>query len=45
MAASFLLKPSSVETESEEYRSHNDTESDLEVSEKDVIIDDVNTVS
>lgn len=45
MAASFLLKPSSVETESEEYRSHNDTESDLEVSEKDVVIDDVNMVS
>ncbi|XP_014192343.1 oogenesis-related isoform X3 [Haplochromis burtoni] len=36
-------EPSSVETESEEYRSHNDTESDLEVSEKDVVIDDVNT--
>lgn len=41
----FFLKPSSVETESEEYRSHNDTESDLEVSEKGVVIDDVNTVS
>lgn len=41
----FFLKPSSVETESEEYRSHNDTESDLEVSEKDVVIDDVNMVS
>ncbi|XP_013764781.1 oogenesis-related isoform X2 [Pundamilia nyererei] len=38
-------EPSSVETESEEYRSHNDTESDLEVSEKDVVIDDVNMVS
>ncbi|XP_031582669.1 oogenesis-related isoform X2 [Oreochromis aureus] len=36
-------EPTSVETESEEYRSHNDTESDLEVSEKGVVIDDVNT--
>lgn len=41
----FFLKPSSVETESEEYRSRNDTESDLEVSDKGVVIDDVNTVS
>ncbi|XP_030584179.1 oogenesis-related [Archocentrus centrarchus] len=35
-------EPSTVETESEEYRLHNDTESDLEVSEKGVIIEDVN---
>lgn len=39
-----VLKPSSVETESDEYRSHNDTESDLEVSEDGVIIEDVNKV-
>ncbi|KAG7514311.1 hypothetical protein JOB18_030366 [Solea senegalensis] len=36
-------EPSSVETESEEYRSHNNTESDIEVQEKGVvIIQDVN---
>lgn len=33
-----LLQPSAVETDSEEYRSHNHTESDIEV-EKDVIQD------
>lgn len=32
------LQPSTVETESEEYRSHNNTESDLEVEEKDVVV-------
>nr|XP_020479883.1 uncharacterized protein LOC109974172 isoform X2 [Monopterus albus] len=38
-------EPSTVETESEEYRSHNDTESDLEVHEKCmVIIEDVKDV-
>uniref|UniRef100_A0A7N6FKL7 Oogenesis-related gene n=1 Tax=Anabas testudineus TaxID=64144 RepID=A0A7N6FKL7_ANATE len=37
-------EPSTVETESEEYRSHNDTESDIEVQEKGmVIIKDVKT--
>ncbi|XP_035509947.1 oogenesis-related [Morone saxatilis] len=37
-------EPSTVETESEEYRSHNDTESDIEVQEKGVIIiEDVKT--
>ncbi|XP_040896745.1 oogenesis-related [Toxotes jaculatrix] len=36
-------EPSSVETESEEYRSHNNTESDIEVQGKGVIIEDVNT--
>ncbi|XP_074523744.1 oogenesis-related [Halichoeres trimaculatus] len=37
-------EPSTVETESEEYRSHNNTESDLEVQEKgEVIIEDVDT--
>ncbi|XP_044217024.1 oogenesis-related isoform X2 [Thunnus albacares] len=37
-------EPSTVETESEEYRSHNNTESDIEVQEKGVvIIEDVNT--
>ncbi|XP_076009298.1 oogenesis-related [Genypterus blacodes] len=36
-------EPSSVETESEEYQSHNNTESDIEVHEKGmVIIEDVN---
>lgn len=39
------LQPSTVETESEEYRSHNNTESDIEVPEKGlVVIEDVNTV-
>ncbi|TKS74477.1 hypothetical protein D9C73_008560 [Collichthys lucidus] len=37
-------EPSTVETESEEYRSHNNTESDLDIQEKGVvIIEDVNT--
>ncbi|XP_062280241.1 oogenesis-related [Scomber scombrus] len=37
-------EPSSVETESEEYCSHNNTESDIEVQDKGaVIIEDVNT--
>lgn len=40
-----ISQPSTVETESEEYRSHNDTESDIEVQEKDMVrIEDVNTV-
>lgn len=39
------FQPSTVETESEEYRSHNNTESDLDIQEKGVvIIEDVNTV-
>lgn len=34
-----------METESEEYRSHNSTESDIEIKEKGlVVIEDVNTV-
>ncbi|XP_041791303.1 oogenesis-related [Chelmon rostratus] len=38
-------EPSTVETESEEYRSHNNTESDIEIQEKGVVvIEDVNTV-
>ncbi|XP_029286024.1 oogenesis-related [Cottoperca gobio] len=36
-------EPSSVETESEEYRSQNDTESDLEIQGMNVIIEDVDT--
>ncbi|XP_061539512.1 LOW QUALITY PROTEIN: oogenesis-related [Phycodurus eques] len=36
-------EPSSVETESEEFRSHNNTESDIEVHDKGVIIIDVET--
>ncbi|XP_072245825.1 oogenesis-related [Leuresthes tenuis] len=36
-------EPSSVETESEEYASHNNTESDLEVPGKGIVIEDVNT--
>ncbi|XP_049443213.1 oogenesis-related isoform X1 [Epinephelus fuscoguttatus] len=36
-------EPSTIETESEEYRSHNNTESDIEVQEKGVVIEDVNT--
>lgn len=40
-----ISQPSTVETESEEYCSHNNTESDIEVQEKGlVIIEDVNTV-
>ncbi|XP_042339849.1 oogenesis-related [Plectropomus leopardus] len=34
-------EPSTVETESEEYRSHNSTESDIEVEGKGVVIEDV----
>ncbi|KAK5870098.1 hypothetical protein PBY51_024759 [Eleginops maclovinus] len=36
-------EPSSIETESEEYCSHNNTESDIEMQGKTVIIKDVNT--
>ncbi|KAF0042265.1 hypothetical protein F2P81_005797 [Scophthalmus maximus] len=36
-------EPSSVETESEEYRSHNNTESDIEVQGK-IVIEDVNVL-
>ncbi|TNM87377.1 hypothetical protein fugu_005598 [Takifugu bimaculatus] len=39
-------EPSTVETESEEYRSHNNTESDIEIQEKSlVVIQDVNTMA
>ncbi|XP_058615592.1 oogenesis-related isoform X2 [Onychostoma macrolepis] len=37
-------EPSAVETDSEEYRSHNDTESDLEVEKGVVVIKDLETV-
>ncbi|XP_056615327.1 oogenesis-related isoform X1 [Triplophysa dalaica] len=37
-------EPSALETDSEEYRSHNDTESDLEVEKGVVVIKDVDTV-
>ncbi|XP_071343655.1 oogenesis-related isoform X2 [Trachinotus anak] len=36
-------EPSTVETESEEYCSHNNTESDIEVQGKGVVIEDVST--
>ncbi|XP_070689002.1 oogenesis-related [Pempheris klunzingeri] len=36
-------EPSTIETESDEYRSHNNTESDIEVQGKGVVIEDVNT--
>ncbi|XP_035863550.1 oogenesis-related isoform X3 [Sander lucioperca] len=36
-------EPSTIETGSEEYCSHNDTESDIEVQENIVVIEDVNT--
>ncbi|XP_010775566.1 oogenesis-related [Notothenia coriiceps] len=36
-------EPSSIETESEEYCSHNDTESEFEMQGKAVLIEDVNT--
>ncbi len=40
-----LSQPSTVETESEEYRSHNSTESDIEVQAQGVVvIEDVSTV-
>lgn len=45
MRACVCFQPSTVETESEEYRSHNSTESDLDMKEKGlVVIQDVNTV-
>ncbi|KAK7137065.1 hypothetical protein R3I93_017206 [Phoxinus phoxinus] len=37
-------EPSGVETDSEEYRSHNDTESDLEIEKGVVVIKDLETV-
>uniref|UniRef100_A0A3P9JR59 Oogenesis-related gene n=1 Tax=Oryzias latipes TaxID=8090 RepID=A0A3P9JR59_ORYLA len=37
-------EPSSVETDTEEYASHNHTESDLELSGRDLVIEDVQTV-
>ncbi|KAL1251285.1 hypothetical protein QQF64_019081 [Cirrhinus molitorella] len=37
-------EPSAVETDSEEYRSHNDTESDLEIEKGVVVIKDLETV-
>ncbi|XP_067254796.1 oogenesis-related [Chanodichthys erythropterus] len=37
-------EPSAVETDSEEYRSHNDTESDLEMEKGVVVIKDLETV-
>lgn len=39
-----LLQPSGVETDSEEYRSHNETESDLEIEKGVVVIKDLETV-
>nr|XP_055074747.1 oogenesis-related [Misgurnus anguillicaudatus] len=36
-------EPSAVETDSEEYRSHNDTESDLEIEKGVVVIKDLDT--
>ncbi|XP_041862583.1 oogenesis-related [Melanotaenia boesemani] len=36
-------EPSTIETASEEYTSHNGTESDLEVPGEDIVIEDVNT--
>uniref|UniRef100_A0A3P9IIF5 Oogenesis-related gene n=1 Tax=Oryzias latipes TaxID=8090 RepID=A0A3P9IIF5_ORYLA len=36
-------EPSSVETDTEEYASHNHTESDLELSGRDLVIEDVQT--
>uniref|UniRef100_A0A3P9HQQ1 Uncharacterized protein n=1 Tax=Oryzias latipes TaxID=8090 RepID=A0A3P9HQQ1_ORYLA len=36
-------EPSSVETDTEEYASHNNTESDLELSGKGLLIEDVHT--
>ncbi|KAK3532949.1 hypothetical protein QTP70_004545 [Hemibagrus guttatus] len=37
-------EPSAIETDSEEYRSHNDTESDLEVEKGVVVIQDLETI-
>lgn len=44
MLVSLLLQPSAVETDSEEYRSHNDTESDIEVEKGVVVIQDLETI-
>lgn len=41
---SLLLQLSAVETDSEEYRTHNDTESDIEVEKGVVVIQDLETV-
>ncbi|KAG7327773.1 hypothetical protein KOW79_009379 [Hemibagrus wyckioides] len=37
-------EPSAIETDSEEYRSHNDTESDIEVEKGVVVIQDLETI-
>jgi len=39
-----VSQPSTVETESEEYCSHNNTESDVEVDGTGVVIKDLDTV-
>lgn len=44
MMISVLLQPSAVETDSEEYRTHNDTESDIEVEKGVVVIQDLESV-
>lgn len=44
MPISLLLQPSAVESDSEEYRTHNDTESDIEVEKGVVVIQDLETV-
>lgn len=44
LLVSLLLQPSAVETDSEEYRSHNDTESDIEVEKGVVVIQDLEAV-
>lgn len=41
MFISVVLQPSAVETDSEEYRTHNDTESDIEVEKGVVVIQDL----
>uniref|UniRef100_A0A8C2ZZB8 Oogenesis-related gene n=1 Tax=Cyclopterus lumpus TaxID=8103 RepID=A0A8C2ZZB8_CYCLU len=38
------FEPSTIETESEEYCSHNNTESDMEIDGKSIVIEDLDTV-
>lgn len=44
MPISLLLQPSTVESNSEEYQTHNSTESDIEVEKGGVVIKDLEIV-
>lgn len=41
---SLLLQPSAVETDSEEYRTHNETESDIDMDKGGVVIQDLDII-